>query len=185
MIFFLILLFLIFVTPVSATNPANITCQGDDCTRQNNLPLFFVTNFYPGQTTSEEMSVTNQRAEECPLSLRVVNQNFEPDVLSPELTISLTSGTRLYYSGSLSHFMDLGSMSLDNLTPGESRNFHWVVSLNQNLSNQYQNQTSRFNIDVNLFCNTQESSGGGGGGNNNPPTCNDQKPGTPTNLTAT
>ncbi|HOZ80969.1 MAG TPA: fibronectin type III domain-containing protein [Candidatus Woesebacteria bacterium] len=185
MIILISLLFLLFSSPVLATNPANISCQGDDCTRQNNLPLFVVTNFYPGQTTSEEMTVSNRRSEECPLSLRVVNQNFEPDILSPELTISLTSGTKLYYSGSLSHFMDLGSMSLDNLTPGETRNFHWVVSLNQNLSNQYQDQTSRFNIDVNLFCNTSDNSNNNNNNNNNPPTCNDSLPGTPTNLTAT
>ncbi len=176
-------------TSTFATN-AVITCELSGCTKDTGTnPLFYEENILPGFSVTRQVTVTNNRPDDCNLYYKAYNPRF--DILADKIFITRDTTTK-----TLNQFTDSANYFLGTLTPGQSQVYSWKAVFDPTAGNEYQNKKSIFDFDFIFECNesyltptptstsTTTSTGGGGGNANNPPVCNDSYPQAPTGFYA-
>lgn len=151
-ILFIIFLFC-FATPTLAGNDITITCSTDSCVKSHELPLFNEINIAPGFSNFQTVKVVNNRPDNCNLLFKL-NSTSTPSSLSTVQTLSLVSGSTVWYSGRFSDLFDNNTHQLGNIDGGQYKDYLWTVSLNQSAGNEYQLQNNNFDIDFNFSCDT-------------------------------
>lgn len=186
----LFIFFICFSSPVFAGNDITITCTTDSCTKSHELPFFNELNIAPGFTQSQTLRVINNRADNCNLLFKL-NSTSPPNNLSTVQTLSLVSGSTVWYSGPFSDLLDNNTHQLGNIDGGQYKDYLWTLSLNQSAGNEYQLQNNNFDIDFNFSCDTESitpvptSTTNENTTTNTDPQCRDTAPSlTPQNLRA-
>ena len=152
----LLLFFILLFTPapVFAGTDLVVTCNQDDqCLLNSQSPLFAESNLYPGAIRSQNLTIINDRSDTCFPTFNLDNQSLPVTVdLLDKLNLSITSGSMVWYSGYLSNLLDHNYRTLGTLDKNSSRPYFWSISLDQSTGNDYQNKSTKFDLNFNFSC---------------------------------
>jgi hypothetical protein len=199
---FLFLSFFISQPVFAITTPSSgditITCNNSECTKLSGNSLFNETNIYPGFTTSQKVSIINNRNSTCHLKFKTNSNSQESNLLSQQISLTISSANSdTDYNSTTYLLSDLfgSSQSLGHIHKNKTNKYLWSMVFNQNAGNIYQNQTTNFNVDFNFECDDEESSISPtnsptpgsvlGSSSSNSNQCTNSSPTAPTDLVAT
>jgi len=154
----ILLLFIIFflqARPVFGGNNISITCTDSTCSKSTNLPLFHELNIAPGYSTSQTITIFNNRSDNCNLQFNLNDSQASNPLLSVQM-LSLISDQSVWYSGSLDSLVNKESHQLGHIDSNQSKEFLWTLSLNQSAGNEYQLLSSVYDLDLNFSCGQDE-----------------------------
>lgn len=160
-IIFPLFLFLSFLIskPVFAGNDLTLTCNDSGCSKLPKLSFFNETNIYPGFTTSQKISITNNRNSTCYLTFKTISKSKKSDILSQKILINISSVDSVTdYQPSNYILSDLfnSTESIGHIHQGDTNKYLWSIVFNPDADNSYQNLTSTFDIDFNFECDDEE-----------------------------
>lgn len=144
----LILLSLLFIRPIFASNDITINCSPSSCDVAENLPLFSETKIYPGFSSSQNLTVNNNRSGDCYLALKFQNNQEIVSQLSDAILITIDSNSQ-----TLSSLLNSNQLlSLGTMPKNTSKSIILQSQFNYLFDNQYQGLTQNFDIDLNFEC---------------------------------
>ncbi|MBI2034251.1 MAG: hypothetical protein HYT11_00790 [Candidatus Levybacteria bacterium] len=112
-------------------------------------PIFSVADMAPGYTQSKSVTVTNNSLSIRPLGIKGI-KDFEPGSVSEVLDLTIAEGPNTLYDGTLSQFfinsLNPDGIFLNNLNPGQSKTYTFIVTFQQGAGNEFQNTNVIFDI---------------------------------------
>lgn len=157
------------VTAFGLAKPAQavdltVTCDGSDCVMTPNPsdPLFTEGDVKPGDTYDRTITVTNTGDEDCALLLETKNE-VDPNAFGDVLFTNLNDLILNYFGASLAgqatgdkNLTDLfaaGPIALGLVGAGGDTNvYHWLVSIDTSVGNEYQKKRVDFDFDLHFTC---------------------------------
>ena len=117
-------------------------------------PIFTISNMAPGDSTTKEITITNNDTSSRPVAIKGVKTS-ETHNLATALTITITDGsTTIYGPKSLQAFItdsqDPEGIPLSTIHQGNSRTYTITVTFNEAAGNEFQNANIAFNIIVGI-----------------------------------
>ncbi|MFZ2414587.1 MAG: hypothetical protein WAW33_01095 [Minisyncoccia bacterium] len=156
---------LLFAEPVQA-DIANFAVQFEN---EPPLSLFNEANFLPGDNVTRWIKITNNTTNPLKIVTKATNV-IDDEGLGSILNLEIKNGSTSFYNGTLSHFFNIGNLSLPNLaTGGVPTQYDYIIHFDPNSGNEYQGKHLGFDISITGYDdNTSDeqtyTSGGGGGG---------------------
>jgi len=169
-ILFTIAAILFFVNPVMAVD-LTITCDNDKCETVpgGEAALFAEYEFpnydiKPGDIIKRQITVKNDNTENCNLYLKIKN-TVRPLIYSLDEVMDtvIKDGVEEYYGKAsdtggatgdktLNDLYSDGVIYLGTITPGLSRVYDWIVSIDPKVGNEYQKAKTKFDFDLTFEC---------------------------------
>jgi preprotein translocase subunit SecG len=160
----------LFVGSVQAIEGLTIQFQNG-----NNQPLFSEANFLPGESVSRWVEVINETGQTQPIAAEAINfpgfpnpNNVPIDDLSRVLEITISQNTTDLYGGSkgfksLFNFYEDGETFLSNVSDGSMVQYDFIISFPPEAGNDWQEETTYFDILVGPQGTGDGGTTGGGG----------------------
>lgn len=131
----------LFVSPAQA-QPPNLEVEFEYD------PLFYEANFFPGDTVSRWVKVTNNTTEVQPIATQAVNVS-DPDGLSEMFHLQIKEAGQIRYSDTLANFFSAGEVFLSNLAGnGTQTQYDYKATFYPATGNPYQGKYLAFDIIV-------------------------------------
>lgn len=154
-----------------------VSCNGSSCAVSPvGGKLFAQEIFIPGQTVTSRLAVTNTGPDDCNLMMRARNVVDSSQLSKVLFTVikendvdhyGTRTGNQASEEKTLGDFFSLSWLNLGNLPKNTERNIDWLVTLSNNVGNEYQNLSTKFDVDVNFSCDSQGGNNGDNYSNNN------------------
>lgn len=150
-IFIFIWFLLFFITlppliPIYASD-LEITCNHLGCNPTNVASIFPSDMWYPGRVVSKNIKITNNSGSSKLMGIKAINISINSTIDQVFLlSIKQSNDNNIVWSGTLTQFYNAGEIKLADLSPEASEEFNFIVTLLQSAENQYQNQSTSFNL---------------------------------------
>jgi len=147
------LLFLFAPATVFAGNDLTVTCRNDACSLNQDAAFLNGIDLSPGDIIIQNLTVINQRNDACFLTFNLDNNNPAQNIdLLDKLVLSVAGGSTVWYSGSLSDLSDNVYRTLGKLNELSTKQYHWSIGLDPSVGNDYQNRSTKFDLNFNFSC---------------------------------
>ncbi len=158
-VYLTLFLFFLVSKPAFAGNDLTIICDKSGCSKLPKLSFFNETNIYPGFTTSQKISITNNLNSTCYLTFKTISKSKKSDILSQKILINISSIDSVTDYKSANYILsDLfnSSESIGYIQKGHTNKYLWSMVFDSDADNSYQNLTSTFDIDFNFECDDEQ-----------------------------
>jgi LPXTG-motif cell wall-anchored protein len=131
-----------YTKPIIAAD-VTVTCT-NQCIASTSDPLFSETNIYPLWTGTKSISIENLNPE--PIGVYLHLKTSSDRKLDPVIKIAVTNGaTTLIDYQTVEEWSDQGFIYLTHLNPESKQEYNFAAQM-ANVGNEYQNQTTRFDL---------------------------------------
>ncbi len=142
-----------------ANNDGNLVVQFETS------PLFYETNFLPGDTITRWVKVGNNSGQTQKIATEAINIS-DLNNLGDVLNLEIKEGVTSLYNDTLSNFFNAGEVYLSDLANNSTTTYDFIVSFYSSSPNSLQGKSLSFDILIgfqgNAFTSSVSSEGGGG-----------------------
>lgn len=151
-IFFGLILFLfLFQSNVFAADIL-IKCNDTKCDPSSiaSSPNFFNLSdvWYPGKTATKIINVQNTGSSSQTIQILAGSSSAGNPSLASVLTLSVKDGSTELWEGTLDNLYTVGEIPLEKLGPSQNKDFTFIVSMDPNANDLYQNTSTQFDLTI-------------------------------------
>ena len=151
-------------------NPSNayantdliVICNEADCFTDTTFPLFDVNNWAPGKTSTSNITVKNERSDNCNLQMQTKNEVEIPKGFTKNVFVSIRKDSRVIYgstnddsaiTGKTMHNIFVAKHTkLGTINSNSTGYYTWMATLNPQAGNEFQSANASFNFSLTFEC---------------------------------